>query len=214
MTRIALVIITDGRVDYLDETIESARVNLHGSIDSCHIVNDEPDAHNHIAARYGDFRLHTHGRRMGLACAVRSAWTAAKRAGASHVFHLEDDFTFNEPVHVGDMRAMLDGDSRIAQLVLKRQAWNDEERAAGGIIESHPEDYTDRLGWVEHRRIFSLNPCLIPMDVCELGWPDGNEAEFTRVCVDAGYVFGFWGDRNDPPRVHHIGERRAAGWAL
>lgn len=214
MTRVALVMVTDGRIDYLDEAVESARLNLHGQIDSCHLINDEPDAENHLTGRYPDFKLVSHGKRMGMANAVRSAWTAAKRAGASYVFHLEDDFTFNEPVRVGEMRRTLDGDARLAQLVLKRQPWNAEEKAAGGIIESHPDDYSDRDGWVEHRRIFSLNPCLIPMQVCELGWSDDNEAGFTRTCLDAGLVFGFWGAREQPPLVHHIGETRSSGWRL
>jgi hypothetical protein len=65
-----------------------------------------------------------------------------------------------------------------------------------------------------HTRCFSLNPCLIPRAVLELGWPDGNEAEMTTLLVSKGYRFAVWGSRQDGPRVEHTGQNRAAGWRL
>lgn len=212
--RTALVVTTDGRVDYLDQAIESLRVNLLGQIGSCILVNDEPEAEHLLVGRYPDFHLVSHPKRRGLAGAVRSAWTAAQRTGASYVFHMEDDFVFNEPVDITNLRVILEANGELAQVVLKRQAWNDEEKRAGGIIECHPHHYTDRDGFIEHGRIFSLNPCLIPVTVVDLGWPDGNEAEFTQMCLQAGLSFAFYGQRDDPPRVTHIGDHRSTGWAL
>jgi hypothetical protein len=99
---------------------------------------------------------------------------------------------------------------------LKRQPWSYPEHAAGGIIEMNPDLYTDRetlgIEWVEHQRIFSLNPCLIPRWVLNRGWPEGNEAQFTTEAVVAGLSFGFYGNRADPPRVIHLGEERSMGW--
>jgi hypothetical protein len=67
---------------------------------------------------------------------------------------------------------------------------------------------------VEHKRIFSLNPCVIPRRVLDLGWPDGNEAEMTTNLVASGYRFAFYGKRDDPPRVIHVGAERGIGWRL
>lgn len=156
--------------------------------------------------------------RLGLAGAVRAAWDWARDRGVDYLLHVEEDFRFTVPVDVTDLVRVLEADLWLAQVVLKRQPWSPEEHASGGIIECHPEDYSDAkdgdLRWVSHQRIFSLNPCLIPRRVFELGWPDGNEAEMTTRLVNLGYRFAFFGERDDPPRVEHVGYERAAGWRL
>lgn len=161
-----------------------------------------------------------HEHKLGMAGAVRRAWQWALDSGCDYLFHVEEDFRFLQPVDLDSLRYTLDRNPLLAQVVLKRQPVNDEEIAAGGIIESHPDDYTEckawgrNIIWTEHSRIFSLNPCLIPRRVLELGWPDGNEAEFTQRCIDAGYRFAFYGARHAPPVVEHVGEVRAVGWRL
>lgn len=156
--------------------------------------------------------------RLGLAGAVKAAWDWARTEGVDYLLHVEEDFRFNSRVDLDAMRQVLDTDKYLAQVVLKRQPWSPEEHRAGGIIELNPRDYTQRrdgdLWWVEHQRIFSLNPCLIPRWVLERGWPDGNEAQATDELVAAGYRFAFFGQRDDPPRVTHVGAERAAGWRL
>jgi hypothetical protein len=155
--------------------------------------------------------------RLGLAGAARAAWEWALDTGADYLIHIEEDFTFVAPVELDHMRILLDRHPHLAQIVLKRQPapTSPEELAAGGIIEQDPDAYTQwhdgHRSWVEHRKIFSLNPCLIPRHVLELGWPDGNEAEFTQTCLGKGYRFAFYGHRADPPRVMHHGVR-SQGW--
>jgi len=152
--------------------------------------------------------------KLGMAGAVRAAWTWALDASADWLFHVEEDMYLTAPVDLRHMVAIMDDRPGLAQLVLKRQPWSTEERQAGGIIEAHPDEYIDRGPCTEHGRIFSLNPCLIRRQVLELGWPDGNEAEFTRTCLVAGYSFAFYGARTDPPRVRHVGTERGKGWRL
>lgn len=169
-----------------------------------------------LSAHVVDDRDH----RLGMAGAVREAWEWALDEGVDHLLHLEEDFRFTAPVEIDAMVYVLERAPHLAQVVLKRQPWSPEEQAAGGIVECHPDDYVECGGWgrhtrwTEHRRIFSLNPCLIPRHVLELGWPDGNEAEFTRVCLDKGLSFAFYGAKFDPPRVVHVGAERGAGWRL
>lgn len=149
----------------------------------------------------------------GMAGAVRAAWDLLPE-DTDFVFHCEEDFVFRQPVPVDHICKTLEYNTHLAQIVLKRQPWSAEEQAAGGIIECHPDDYEDQAGWVEHSRIFSLNPCVYPYWITRVGWPDGNEAEFTQRMLNHGMRFAFWGSRADPPMVIHIGTVRARGWRL
>lgn len=155
---------------------------------------------------------------LGMAGAVRTAWEWAVETGCDYLLHIEEDFRFLGQIPLDGMLDVLSHDETLAQVVLKRQPWSPEEFHAGGIIETHPDDYTDHhaggLQWVSHQRIFSLNPCLIPRKILEYGWPDGNEAEMTSRLVADGWRFAFYGHRADPPRVEHIGASRGKGWRL
>lgn len=212
----ALVVVTDGRMDYLARTMESATQNLRWPFTDRLILNDSGSRiyGRHLAEQYPDFRVISHEPRAGLAKAVQRAW---ENVDADFIFHLEEDFTLDEPVNVAGMMQVLRDRPRMAQIVLKRQPWSAEEIRAGGIIELHPEDYKDvevhGIPLAIHKRIFSLNPCLIPADVKEIGWPLGNEAEFTEQLIRMGYFFAFYGHKKDTPRVTHIGIDRSPGWA-
>jgi hypothetical protein len=201
MSDIGVVFVSDRGDAYLPACCESFYDKVDGAPVIGHVVDD---------------REH----QLGMAGAVREAWTWALDTGLDYLLHVEEDFLFTEPVRIDDLVWILDHVPHLAQVVLKRQPWSDEERAAGGIIELNPGDYVQCAGmrhslrWVEHHRIFSLNPCLIPRRILELGWPDGNEAEFTQICIEAGYRFAFYGGIDDPPRIQHVGTFRGTGWKL
>lgn len=195
---IVVVVISDRADQYLPGCVASMAAHVLG--DRTTITVDDRDHH------------------LGMAGAVRHGWQQALDAGADYVLHVEEDFRFLEPIFLGDLVRILDAAPVLAQVVLKRQPWNDIEQAAGGIVEADPDAYEEasagQLRWTEHRKIFSLNPSLIPRHVLELGWPDGNEAEFTQRCLDVGHRFAFYGGKLDPPRVEHVGFHRSAGWRL
>lgn len=188
---ICLLFITDGR-GYAERTLASAAENL-PPLDACVIVDDTDHA-------------------MGFAGAIRAGWECVLRTDTDYVFHLEDDFTFNRPVPLAQMRQTLEAKRNLAQVALKRQPWNAEERAAGGIVEQHPGDFQEVRGlWTEHERFFTTNPCLYPRWIVEKGWPQGPESEgrFTHRLRDEGLRFAFWGGKFAPPHVEHIGAERA-----
>lgn len=187
--------ISDRQDLYLPTCQRSVAENVHGRIAEWHVIDD---------------RDH----RLGLAGAVQAAWEWALSTDADYLFHVEEDFVFHTPIHLFEMVDVLERNPHLAQLVLKRQPWSPEEQAAGGIMEMHPHLYSEHVKWTEHERIFSLNPCLIPRRVLELGWPDSNEAGFTQTCIENGYRFAFFGGIKDAPVVLHVGAQRSYGWRL
>lgn len=137
--------------------------------------------------------------------AVRRGW-AQVAPGTDYIAHLEEDFLVHE-FDVGAMVAILEANPEHDQVVLKRQPWNGDEVAKGGIVEQDPPEYEDRDGFARHNRIFSLNPCLIPKHITDLGWTTG-EAEFSDRLRAMGYWFAFYGQKFDPPRCTHVGDER------
>jgi hypothetical protein len=159
-----------------------------------------------------------HRHHLGMAGAVRAGMAMAFDAGVEYALWVEEDFRFNVVPPLDNMVAILERNPFCSQIVLKRQPWSVEEEQAGGFIEMHPEDYLDRsdecMHWLDHKRIFSLNPCLIPRQVLSIGYPDGNEAEQTERLLSYGRYFAIYGKREDPPLVHHLGHERGKGWKL
>lgn len=172
-----------------------------------------------ISTKIVDDRAHE----LGMAGAVQAAWAWALDEGVDYLLHVEEDFRFAMELDVLDLVRILRRSPYLAQLCLKRQPWSPEERWAGDIFATWPtegeERLQDREGFLVQRRLFSLNPCVIPARVLELGWPSGplgvgNEAGFTKRCLEQGLWFGYYGARTDPPRVVHVGDTRGEGWKL
>jgi hypothetical protein len=215
---IALMVLTDGcRDGCLDRTVTSAKEALPwDDFDIRVLVTDSPHAAR-LGERYdGDFAVcDTGARRAGFAGTIAAGWHMLR--GVDHLFHLEDDFTFNRPVPLYQMRAILDRYPHLAQMSLLRQAWNASERAAGGVMQVNPENYahwhSDGTRWVEQGAYFTTNPSLIPGAVVERGWPQvpNSEGIFTHQLLADGYRFGIWGAGEE--WVEHIGlERTGNGY--
>lgn len=215
---IDLLVMTDGR-DTIYETIPSAEAFLVGPIESRTIHDDSGDPTNADKLRrvFPDWTVITTPGRSGFGGAIRSAWRyiAAERE-APFVFHLEDDFTFRRVVELVDLAAVLEHRPHLSQLALRRQPWNADEAAAGGIVEQHPDDWIDHewenRQWLESRRNFTTNPSLYRRSLVFAGWPDGpgSEGRFGIGLLEADpeTTFGYWGARDSGEWVHHIGNTR------
>lgn len=217
---IALLVITDGRRDCISETIPSALAMLEGQVTRRVLYDDsgDPDHRDWLAHEFPTFDLiwHPDGR-QGFGGAIRTAWTHLATGPEPFVFHLEDDFTFNRPVPLTGMAAVLDDQPDLVQVALRRQAWNEHERLAGGVVEQHPDAYTERSdafgrSWLEHSLFFTTNPSLYRRTLCEGGWPSGDRSEgkFTHQILHANPLakFGYWGARDSGEWVTHIGKER------
>lgn len=216
---IALLVITDGRPDYLPRTIASARDQLAGDITERWLYDDSGDLEHRraLASEYPDFRVFGHKRgRQGFGGAIRAAWDHLDgRTGADFIFHLEDDFTFNRPVDLDRLGRLLMRHPRIAQVALRRQPWNVHERTAGGVVELHPDWFVDAFDdddeWLEHVAFWTTNPSLYRRTLIRsVQWPAGRRSEgmFTQEMRARGAVFAYYGARDSGEWVTHIGEER------
>ncbi len=217
MMMTAIVVITDGRQNCMERTMASL-TEAWGDhpVDEILIVNDaaDPEYTYWLRQTYTECDQVHHERRLGFGGAIRSAW---EHVGFfDYIAHIEDDFIFNEPIDVDGMIHVLEARPDVLQMALKRQPWNDEERAAGGFMEQYPEDYhneeTDGYRWCWQRRFYTTNPSIYRGSLTERGWPDCEHSEgvfsLDIVNLDSLAKFGFWGHMEDPPRVHHIGDER------
>jgi hypothetical protein len=218
---IDLLVITDGRTDYLREAVTSAAANLEPDLIGARWMYDDTGDADHrafLAREYPEFVHINAGARQGFGGAIRAAWAQLlERSDADQVFHLEQDFTFNRPVDLLGMSLTLADNDHLVQLVLRRQPWNPGEVAAGGIVEQHPADYTEVVGefgtWLGHRRFFSTNPCLYRRSLMHVGWPEGEQSEgrFGVGLMERhpDWRFAFWGAYGSGEAVAHIGHQRA-----
>jgi hypothetical protein len=194
---VALLLISDGRDEYRAQTKSSLEAQV-----------PEPDFFIEVKDPKHD---------LGFAGAIRQGWRRIlAETDAEFIFHAEADFTFNRYVPIADMVAVLKARPYLVQLALRRQPWNDQEKAAGGIVEMRPDDYAEAdlngWRWLEHTNFFTTNPSLYPRAVCEYGWPDGPESEGRfGIALREQHPelrFGFWGSRDSGEAVTHIGEER------
>ncbi len=215
---ICLLMITDGRRECLTRTLLSLDhlVDYELAFQHWLMIDDSADRGyaDWLDRTYGQtFQIVHHAERRGFGGAVQSGWDHLPVC--DFVFHLEDDFVFRSAVRLDLLVALLEHAPYLAQVVLKRTPVNAEERAVGGFIEQHPDEYTEQawggLYWTEHARNFSTNPCLIPYAVTRLGFQTGerdNERRFGEKLKGYGYRFAYWGKKFDPPVVEHIGVNR------
>lgn len=208
---IALLVMTDGRRQYIRETLSSASQRLHGSFGPLFIFDDSGDEENHqwIRNNFPTFHLIYKDTRQGFGGAIQSAWDHIKQYDVDYIFHLEDDFTFNRNVPVDDMARVLDDNPNLYQMALRRQAWSDEEIRVGGVIERWPESFHQEDGWISHRMFFTTNPSLYRKSLIETRtYPNVKDSEghFSQsIITDPAARFGYWGQKTDTPWVEHIG---------
>jgi len=218
MSRVSLVVITDGRQACIERTIDRFNSIINYSFFEKIIINDsaDPAYDKFLNNRFPDFRIVSHETRRGLAGAVQSAWSEVD-SNSEYVFHLEDDFLLNRPIDIDKMIELLVNNKHLVQMALVRAAVNPPEEEVGGFVFQNLQDYHQKEEFFEHGRLFTLNPCIYPMSTVAIGWPDhGGESEFTSKVhsISKDYQFGFYGNIYDEPLVTHIGGRRSEGWFL
>lgn len=233
---IALLIITDkeGQRECLDRTLRSLSGAWSGPDASLIVVVDDsgiPEYRKWLDGRLRGWRtdIISHQVRRGFAAAIATGWGAiATYPGIEWVCHVEDDFEFTDRFDIPAMIRLLSAYPYLAQVSLLRQAVNETEVAAGGLVESRPGQFVNHtdlerdLRWMEQVSYFTTNPSIYPRSLLDVGWPQEPQSEglFTQRLLAGGFAdvvgadvrFGVWGHTTDPPRVTHIGVRQGTGY--
>ena len=227
---VAVCITTDGRDHLLSQAIASIcmRVILPNGryVSKAYVVDDSGRAHVELpgVSMLEFVECVRHVNRMGFAQTVRDVWTLALTdPDVTHIFHAEDDFTYNQDVDLGMMADILADKSLICQVTLKRDCVNLSEEEAGGFMQTWDasvwgEDVTFAGGqpYVAHWTNFTSNPSLIPRDVIErLLAMDAplTEPNMTKELFSDDYIGAYVGRYMGLPLVTHIGSYRSEGWA-
>lgn len=212
---LALLVIGNGRLDYLHDTVDAALTHL-PEFDHYLMVDDsgDPAVQRELNRNYPDFRIRSHTANLGMARAVQSGFDLVLSTDAEYVFWLEEDFRILRPPPIHMAIEILTSYPQVAQMLFERQCLTPDEHATGSVHGAM--NGIDMDGWTLQRHIFSLNPCVIPRYVLEeYRWPEGplgigNEAGMTKQLLDDGWSFGVWHGQ----MVEHEGVLRAKNWKL
>lgn len=219
---ILLVITTDGRREFIAQTIASIEEHLAGW-DRSIIWDDsgDPAYRDWLYETYTDrhLLLIAGEQRLGYQRSRARLWQfLAGLTDVTHICNWEDDMVLLAPVHLADMATILDINPHLAQVALLREDYYPREIEGsrhGRILGWHPKTYRNRtsgnLRWCEHRNYFTCNPGVHHRSLCEMGWPqaDSSEKVLGDQLLAQGLRFAHWGHRDDPRILRHIGSYRA-----
>lgn len=208
--RVALLVVSDGR-GLKCGAVESFHANAR-RFELATIIEVADDAHT-----------------LGFCGAIREGWARLRalvgEVDFGYVFHLEEDFTFNQSFDLGAMCNLLDAHPDLAQVALRRGPHGPIEEAAGGFVEMWPDSYTERVtyegreqkprAYLHHRVNFTTNPSVYRRSLIEgFEWPEAPRCEeaFSATLIAEGYSFAYWGARSDAPWVTHAGPRIGHGY--
>jgi len=153
----------------------------------------------------------------GYSAAMRYVWSLA--AGYDFVFLIEDDFVFEQPVFVSALVEVLIENPHLAQLVLLRQPWFQNEIDHGGLleaIEARGVELLRRPEWVEQRATWSCNPTVFRGGQWILNhpWPSGAGSEYRfgqELFKSEPSTVSAWYGVGKTPWVRHVGGRSGFG---
>ena len=182
-TGVTAIALTNGRREYCEQAIDSFEANVSGNVIRRRIFDDSgrPAHRAWLRARFPAWRVIGYRGNVGYTRAMAAIWRYIAARPGGYGFLLEEDFTFNGPVELSAMAAILDADPNLVQVSLLRQAWFAPEVAVGGIIQRDPAAYTPRrlngYAWLEHRKFWTGNPSLFRRSLCETPWPNAHGSE-------------------------------------
>lgn len=221
-----LLIMTSGRKKYLEETMDSFDLNVGMQSISRVVINDDSgneDFTQWLHDTFWDAEIISSGKPSGFGGAIRRAWKylkETKQPEDKYIFHLEEDFTFNEIISIEDMKK--DMADSVVQSALKRQPWNQAEIEAGGVMELNPSAYKQQGNNFHHRLFFTTNPSLYRYDLVNGGWPQDpySEGKFWHGILSEGLPYNNLNPdllqciyyRGYKELVTHIGVDRANGF--
>lgn len=155
------------------------------------------------------------GESKGYATAMRRCQRVEMGSGQGYVLHCEDDVLLNGPLDLWEMQRLMEENSDLAQLSLKRQPVHAEELEAGDMLKwRSPDSFDLRDSVVAHRSFWAATISLTTRRfVAEHPWPLEGDSERrfgNRLFRENRRLYaGILGGLDDPPRLTHTGKVRA-----
>lgn len=170
------------------------------------------------------WRVIAGGEQRGFCAATAELWHQASQLNVDYVWWQENDFECVRAVDLRDLAELLDSEPSqykgpLAQVALMRDAYSDEEKAAGGLFEYRRDDFTqfirrDGSPWWLKMPYFTTNPSLMRRDFMAahpfLADEPHCEGKHSIRLANEGFSFGTWGDGS--VYVKHIGHRSGFGY--
>lgn len=215
---------TDGRKELIAQTIPSFLENASYPPTYAYIFDDSGDSdYQKWLFETFNFDVVYDDHRKGFAGAVRGAWKFLSQLPThfpEFIVHLEDDFLFNRQVDIQAMIDVLESRPYLKQMALRRQPWNVQEKAAGGVVEHRRREFTEVTDgphtWLEHRCFFTCNPSIYRRSLTSMGWPLGSRSEWRltkQLLQKRDTRFGYFGGFDSGEACFHIGnERKGKGY--
>jgi|GEM_PF-3374079 len=213
--KICVIILNDGRNDYLEQTLKSLVKNVVFPFEAelyKILYDDMPDGRDEellsrIALEYKIDRVILSDKNNGIDQAVQNVWKEVPEC--AYIWHQENDFTYNEQIAVEEMIRPLEMNRMIGQVALQRQAWYDDEIEAGGMYKVPYRTYRQGniagTNLVFQDKFFTHNPCVYRYSSIAQVSPY-NELAFAEHLKKTGVkTFAYLGKLTDAPKVHHIG---------
>jgi len=222
MKSIDLIITTNGRKEYILPTINSWKNFIDLNINKKIIIDDSgnKEYQEWLKETFPDFEIMPLGPvNMGFSFLMKT-WLVDLELNSKYLLLLEDDFLLLEELDVDKILNILDNNENVIQLTLKRQAWSQEEVAAGGMIERlfNGCNFIQKDDWFEHREFFTTNPSFMNIErLRSYSKPiyekvDGliTEGEFGSALFESNkdLYSAFLGKIFDTHKVEHIGHIR------
>lgn len=215
MLRYRLIVLTHGKSTTLERTLDSFYEMADPLPSDLICVRDGEGMLP--PSTWGSWRGLVLSPQVGFCKATRQAWALACAEGdVTHVFWLEHDFIFHQPLPFVRMAEVLDENERLAQIAFPRNPVNEKERQAGSLLDyiRHRTKVSYHQDWLEHDLYFTTNPSLMRISFMRMHpWPDEEEAcegKFGIFLRESGYTFGLWG--KGETWCEHIGTRTGFGY--
>jgi hypothetical protein len=217
--KFCVIIINDGRNDYLAKSLKSFAENVcfpEGSevtkilIDDWPLERDEKEI-KRLAKKYDIKTVVFNEENLGVNQTVRKVWTLIPE-DIDYIWHQENDFVFLEKVNIESLMTVLESPI-IIQCALVRQAWFEDERQCGSLMNTRPERWKSAnvsgIDIVAHKDHFTFNPSLYKRKWLAHINPFGEyDLRNYYMAKNPSLYFSYFGKKEDSHRVLHIGERK------
>lgn len=218
--KFCVIIINDGRNDYLAQTLKSFSEKVvfpEGSEIYKILIDDRPEGRDlkeikRLLKKHSINELVLSDKNEGVNATVKKAWSLVPE-DVDYIWHQENDFTFLDEVKISELMTVLESPI-IVQCALVRQAWFEDEKKAGSLMNTRPQRWKQAnhagIPIVLHKDHFTFNPSIYKRKWIVDIEPFGEYALKNHYLKqNPGLWFSYYGKKEDTHRILHIGERKS-----